>query len=77
MEYGRVGGGHVQQYTQVKIIAHQTAGGDQTDGRTELELVGDDSGNGGSGHGALNLSHVAHSDYLVTGHCISMEGGMV
>ena len=55
MEYGRVGGGHGQQYTPVKIIADQTAG-DQTASRTELELVGDDSGNRGTGHGALNLA---------------------
>ena len=76
VEYGRVGGGHGQRYTPVKIIADQTAG-DQTASRTELELVGDDSGNGGTGHGALNLPHVAHSDYPVTGHCILVEGGMV
>jgi hypothetical protein len=65
-EYGCVSGG--QQYSATAIFLQDRIR------RIEPEPRGGDSSNEGTGHGALNLASVAHSDVLVAGCCTPVDG---
>ena len=65
-EYVCVSGG--QQYSATAIFLQDRIR------RIEPEPRGGDSSNEGTGHGALNLASVAHSDVLVAGCCTPVDG---